>query len=87
MIALGIAALLSLGYAAWAFTARRSIFADFADGKTVSSSDAKSSDNMDTIFLIVAGVVALLALAFWVFRWVSGKSDRSGLGIGGLVVS
>lgn len=55
-------ALLSLGYAAWAFTARRGIFQDFADGELVTPADAQSSDNVDTAFLLVAGIVAVIAL-------------------------
>ncbi len=57
-----IGALLSLGYAAWAFTARRGIFQDFADGTLVTADDAKSSDTLDTVFLLVAGVVAVIGL-------------------------
>lgn len=57
-----VGALLSLGYAAWAFTTRRGIFQDFADGSLVTADDAKSSDTIDTIFLLVAGLVAVIAL-------------------------
>ncbi len=57
-----VGALLSLGYAAWAFTARRGIFKDFADGNLVTTDDAQSNDNLDTTFLLIAGIVAVIAL-------------------------
>ncbi len=89
MVALILAALLCLAYAVWAFTARRGVFADFADGNAVSADDAKSSDTLDTIFLIVAGVVALVALGLWIARVAKkqtkgGAPDIIGLAIAGL---
>ncbi len=75
---LGLGGLLSLAYALWAFTARRGIFADFADGQSVSVDDAKSSDRLDTVFLVVAGLVALVALALWMARRFGGQTG-SGL--------
>ena len=76
---LGLGALLSLAYAVWAFTARRDIFQDFADGRSVSVDDAKSSDLLDTTFLVVAGLVALIAIGLWVSRLLSRKTERGGL--------
>lgn len=86
LVALGIGALLALCYAVWAFTARRGVFADFADGKTVSGDDAKSSDRIDTVLLVIAGVVVVIALALWLMRMVNQKTaggtpDLVGLGV------
>lgn len=83
---LALAALLSLAYAAWAFTARRGIFADFADGRSVSVDDAKSSDLLDTVFLLVAGLVALIALGLWLSSLLAKKTsggliDKVGLAL------
>ncbi len=85
--ALAVAALLALVYAVWAFTARRGIFADFSDGKTVSSSDARSSDNLDTVLLVVAGLLVVVALAFWVTRLVNGRTAGGAVDLGGLIAS
>jgi hypothetical protein len=89
-ILLAVGALLGLGYAAWAFTARRGIFADFADGVSVTADDARTSDRIDTVFLIVAGLVAAAALVVWVIRVVgartSGALDLAGLAVAGVGV-
>jgi hypothetical protein len=82
-----VGALASIGYAVWAFTARRGIFADFADNKTVSLSHARSSDRTDTILLIVAGGLAVLALAVWLIRLLSGRARAGALTGLGFVVS
>jgi hypothetical protein len=87
MVLLGLGALLSLVYAIWAFTARRGIFADFSDGNSVTSDDAKSSDNIDTILLVVAGLLVVIALAMWVMRKVNQRTSGGGLELGGLVVT
>lgn len=87
MVALVTGAPLGLAYAGWAFTARRGVFADFADGNTVSGDDAKSSDTMDTIFLIVAGVVALLALGLWIARMAARRTKGGALDIGGIALA
>ncbi len=87
MITLAAGALLSLGYAVWAFTARRGVFADFADGNPVSTDDAKSSDTMDTIFLIVAGVVVLVAIGLWITRLVAKQTDGGGFDLAGLALA
>jgi hypothetical protein len=78
---------MSLVYAVWAFTARRGVFADFSDGKTVTADDAQSSDNLDTTLLVIAAVLVIVALALWVMRKVSDKTSGGGLELGGLVVS
>lgn len=87
LIALATAVLAAAVYAGWAFTARRGIFADFADGSSVSTDDAKSSDTVDMILLIVAGVIVLVALGLWITRLVADKTKGGGLDIGGLVVA
>ncbi len=84
---LALAALLSLAYAAWAFTARRGIFSDFADGRSVSVDDAKSSDLLDTVFLIVAGLIALVALGLWLSRTLAKKASGGPVDRGGLALA
>ncbi|MDX6309197.1 MAG: hypothetical protein QOI06_2243 [Nocardioidaceae bacterium] len=84
---LTVAALACLGYAAWAMTARRGIFADFADNRPVSLDHARSSDRTDTIFLVVAGALAVVALAFWLLRLASGKARSGGLAVVGFAMS
>lgn len=87
VIALALGGVLALAYAIWAFTARRGIFSDFAGGTTVSTDDAKSSDTIDTIFLLVAGLVALVVLGLWIARLVGRKSKGDGLDLAGVVVA
>jgi hypothetical protein len=86
-ILLVVGGLLSLGYAAWAFTARRGIFADFADGVRVSTDDARTSDQIDTVFVIVAGIVAVAALVLWVIVKATGRSDGGVVELAGLAVA
>ncbi|MGH3506443.1 MAG: hypothetical protein ACRDO2_04470, partial [Nocardioidaceae bacterium] len=86
-ILLALGGLLGLGYAVWAFTARRGIFADFADGVSVSADDARSSDQIDTIFVIIAGLVALAALVLWVVQKAAGKTAGGALELGGLAAA
>jgi hypothetical protein len=86
-IALALGALLAFVYAVWAFTARRGIFADFADGKVVSADDANSSDNLDTLLLILAALVVIVGLALWIMRKVNDKTSGGGLELGGLVTT
>ena len=87
VVALSLGALLALTYAVWAFTARRGIFADFSNGTTVTTDDAKSSDNLDTVLLVVAGLLVVVALALWVMRKVNGKTAGGALDLAGLVVT
>lgn len=87
MVALVAGALFGLAYAGWAFTARRGVFADFADGNAVGAEDAKSSDTIDTIFLIVAGVVALVALGLWIARMVNKKTKGGALDLIGIAAA
>ncbi len=81
-----IAALLSLGYAAWAFTARRWIFAEFAAGNAVTSDDAESNDLVDTIFLAVVGVAAVIALLLLTREMLSRAAGKRGLQLTGLIM-
>jgi hypothetical protein len=87
MILLGVGALLGLAYAVWAFTARRGVFADFADGINVTTDDARTSDRIDTIFLIVAGLVAAAALIVWVIRLVGTRERGGALDLVGLAIA
>jgi hypothetical protein len=87
VVALVAAGLLSLVYAVWAFTARRGIFADFSDGTTVSRDDAKNSDRIDTVLLVVAGLLVIIALALWITRMVGRRSGSSGLDLAGLATA
>jgi hypothetical protein len=82
-----LGAVASIGYAIWAMTARRSIFADFADNRPVALSDARSSDRTDTILLVIAGGLAVLALALWLVRLLGGKARGGGLTLLGFLVS
>jgi hypothetical protein len=82
-----LGAVASIGYAVWAMTARRGIFADFADNKAVSLSHAKSSDRTDTILLIIAGGLAVLALALWLIRLLGGKARGGTLTLLGFLAS
>ncbi len=86
-IALVVAGLVGLGYAAWAFTARRGVFADFADGVSVSVDDARSSDRIDAIFLIVAAVLAVVALTLWIVRRAQRRSEGSAVEVGGFAAA
>jgi hypothetical protein len=85
--AVALAALLCLGYALWAFTARRGIFGDFASGRTVGVSAAEANDRIDTSWLIIAGVVTLVALALWLVHRLGRDTERSLLDVGGLVLA
>ncbi len=87
VVALAVAVLAALTYAGWAFTARRGVFADFADGSSVSAGAAKSNDRIDTVLLIVAGVLVLVALGSWVARLVARSTKGGGLDMGGLAVA
>ncbi len=82
-----LGALACVGYAIWAMTARRGIFADFADNRSVSLDDAKRSDQVDTVFLIVAGAIAMIALAVWIIRLLAGRASSGGLAVAGFVIS
>lgn len=84
---LALGAVLSLAYASWAFSARRGIFQDFADGHTVSVDDAKSSDLLDTVWLLFAGLVAVIALGLWLSRMLTKKTSGGLADTIGLIVA
>ncbi len=86
-ILLLVAALACLGYAIWAMTARRAIFADFVDGVPVAVDRARTSDRLDTLFLVIAGALAVVALAWWLVQIIAGKAGAGGLVIFGFVVA
>lgn len=87
MVALAAGATFGLVYAGWAFTARRGVFADFSDGSPVTADDAKSSDTIDTIFLIVAGLVVLVALGLWIARMASKQTKGGALDLIGFATA
>ncbi len=82
-----LGAIASLIYAIWAMTARRGIFSDFADNEVVSLNHARSSDRIDTTLLVVAGGLAILALALWLVRLLGGKARGGALTLVGFLVS
>jgi hypothetical protein len=65
MTSLVVAAVMSVAYAVWAFTARRSIFADFSAGRAVTLHDARASDTIDTVLLVVTGITVVIAVILW----------------------
>lgn len=87
LILLAVGALLGLGYAAWALTVRRGVFTGLADGNAVSLDDAKSSDTIDTIFLVIAGLIVLAALVVWLLRKGEGRTGGGALELGGLAAA
>ncbi|MGI8699782.1 MAG: hypothetical protein ACR2JU_00960 [Nocardioidaceae bacterium] len=82
-----VGVLACLGYAIWALTARRGIFADFADNRSVSLDDARSSDRLDTVFLVVAAAIAVIALALWLIRLLNGRARSGAPTVAGFVIS
>lgn len=86
-VLLGVAAVACLIYALWALTARRSVFADFADNQVVTLARARSSDHTDTVLLVLAGVLAVIALICWLIQVLTGRAREGGLPIAGFVVS
>ncbi|WP_370617104.1 hypothetical protein [Mumia sp. Pv 4-285] len=93
VVALAIAALVSLGYAIYALTSRRGIFADLADDPgSVSRSVAEDSDSLNSILVVATVVVVLVALALWAVALAGGRGRTivgwAGLGVvvlGGIV--
>jgi hypothetical protein len=80
------AAVLCAAYALWAFTARRGIFADFSDGRAVTSSRARANDRIDTVLIVVAGLVAVVAVVWWVTHRVR-RRGGSPAELGGFAVT
>jgi hypothetical protein len=87
MIAALVGALAALGYAGFALTLRRGIYADLDDDPTsVSKDDAESSDNLNAIGLWVAGVLIGIAFVLLIASMVSARRGRNGLGIVAIVL-
>lgn len=85
-VVLGLALIATIVYAVWEFTARRAIFADFANGRTVSLDRASTSDLIDNILLGIAGSLAVLGLLVWLIRRASGRTTRGAADALGLVL-
>jgi hypothetical protein len=87
MVAAIVGAIAALGYAGFALTLRRSVYADLDDDPTsVSKDDAESSDNLNAIGLWVAGVLIGIALLLLIMSMISARRGRNGLGITAIVV-
>lgn len=87
-ILLGVAAVICLAYAAWAFSMRRGVFAALTWGDGVSVDSARTSDVVTTVGVVVAAVVAVAALVLW--AWRGRRSTRGSvdvLEVTGLVVT
>jgi hypothetical protein len=87
MVGLVVAAVVSLAYAGWAFTARRAIFADFSAGRTVTTDDARANDTIDTFLLVVAGITVVVAVALWLARLARRRTTGGGLLLTGLTLT
>lgn len=64
-IALPLAALTCIGHGIWAMTARRGIFADLANGESVTAETARDSDRLHSVLLWVSIVLLVVAAALW----------------------
>lgn len=82
-----VAALAALGYAGFALTLRRGIYADLdSDPTSVSKSDAENSDNVNAVGLWVAGLLVAIAFVLLIASMVSARRGRNGLGYFGAVL-
>ena len=82
-----IAALAALGYAGFALTLRRGVYADLEDDPgSVTEDDATSSDNLNAVGLWAAGVLVGLAFVLLLVAMVSARRGRNALGITGAVL-
>lgn len=82
-----VAAVAGLGYAAFALTLRRGVYADLDDDPgSVSKDDADSSDLYNAIGLWAAGALIGIALVMILMAILSAKRGRNLLGIAGVVV-
>jgi hypothetical protein len=87
LVVMVLAALAGFGYAGWALLHRRGIFEDFADGtSTMTLGQARSSDRWDTILLVVAIVLVVAALTWWLALRVLHRTPGNGVEVGGLGV-
>lgn len=95
VVALGLGTLVALGYAAFALTARRGIFADLSDDpSSVSRSVAEDSDSLNALLVSATVLVVVLAVLLWIVALAAGRGRTLlgwiGLGvaaIGGLVAA
>jgi hypothetical protein len=84
IVALVVAAAAGFGYAGWALFHRHGIFKAFANGtSSLTVDDAKSSDNIDSVLLIVAFLIIATAVSWWILLRVGGRTSGSGLELGG----
>jgi hypothetical protein len=87
MVAALVGALAALGYAGFALTLRRGVYADLDDDPgSVSKDDAESSDNLNAIGLWVAGVLIGIAFVLLIMSMISARRGRNGSGIIGVVL-
>jgi hypothetical protein len=87
MVAALVGAVAALGYAGFALTLRRGVYADLDDDPTsVSKDDAESSDNLNAIGLWVAGVLIGIAFVLLIVSMISARRARNGLGITAVVL-
>src|SRR5262245_25824676 len=82
-----LGALAALGYAGFALTLRRGVYADLEDDpSSVTQDDAESSDNINAIGLWAAGLLVGLAFVLLLVAMISARRGRNTLGIGGAVL-
>jgi hypothetical protein len=87
MVAALVGALAALGYAGFALTLRRGVYADLDDDPgSVSEDDAESSDNLNAIGLWVAGVLAGIAFVLLIMSMISARRGRNASGILAIVL-
>ncbi len=87
MVAALVGALAALGYAGFALTLRRGVYADLDDDPaSVSKDDAESSDNLNAIGLWVAGVLVGIAFVLLIISMISARRGRNAAGIIAIVL-
>ncbi len=82
-----IGALAALGYAGFALTLRRGVYADLEDDPaSVTEDDAKNSDNINAIGLWAAGLLVGIAFVLLIVAMISARRGRNVLGITGALL-
>jgi hypothetical protein len=82
-----IAALVGLGYAGFAMTLRRGIYADIDDDPgSVTKDDAESSDNINAVGLWAAGLLIGVAFILLLVAMIRAGRGRNALGYTGIVL-
>jgi hypothetical protein len=82
-----IGVLAALGYAGFALTLRRGVYADLEDDPaSVTEDDAKNSDNINAIGLWAAGVLVGIAFLLLIIAMIRARRGRNVLGITGAVL-